>query len=64
MRTLAEARGQGIGEAMIRHAIAIARAENCVLLQLTSDKSRLRAHDFYKRLGFQQSHEGFKLDIG
>jgi hypothetical protein len=23
-----------------------------------------RAHEFYKRLGFQQSHEGFKLDIG
>ena len=64
VRTAAEARGQGIGEAMMRHAIAIARAESCVLVQLTSYKSRGRAHEFYKRLGFQQSHEGFKLDIG
>ena len=64
VRTVAEARGQGIGEAMMRHAIAVARAQGCVLVQLTSDKSRRRAHEFYKRLGFQQSHEGFKLDIG
>lgn len=63
VRTAAAARGQGIGEAMMRHAIAIARAEDCVLLQLTSDKSRGRAHEFYKRLGFQMSHEGFKLDL-
>ena len=64
VRTAAQARGRGIGEAMMRHAIAVARAEGCVLVQLTSDKSRGRAHEFYKRLGFQQSHEGFKLEIG
>jgi hypothetical protein len=32
-------------------------------VQLTSDKRRTRAHLFYRRLGFIQSHEGFKLDL-
>lgn len=63
VRTASDARGQGIGETMMRHAVAIARAQGCALIQLTSDKSRSRAHDFYKRLGFTMSHEGFKLDL-
>ncbi len=63
VRTSSENRGQGIGEAMMRHAIELARAAGCALVQLTSDKSRTRAHDFYVRLGFEQSHEGFKLDL-
>jgi ribosomal protein S18 acetylase RimI-like enzyme len=63
VRTHKDARGQGIGEAMMKHAIEMARAKGCALVQLTSDKSRTRAHDFYKRLGFHMSHEGFKLDL-
>jgi len=63
VRTAASARGQGVGEAMMRHAIEMARARRCTLVQLTSDKTRTRAHDFYRRLGFKMSHEGFKLDL-
>ena len=63
VRTAAGARGQGIGEAMFRHAIALARDRGCTLVQLTSDKARSRAHAFYRRLGFKMSHEGFKLDL-
>ena len=63
VRTAAPARGQGVGEAMMRHAIAVARARGCTLVQLTSDKTRTRAHEFYRRLGFKMSHEGFKLDL-
>ncbi|MGZ5989286.1 MAG: N-acetyltransferase family protein [Rhizomicrobium sp.] len=63
VRTSSEKRGQGIGEAMMRHAVELARDAGCALVQLTSDKSRTRAHDFYVRLGFEQSHEGFKLDL-
>ena len=63
VRTHADARGKGIGEAMMKHAVEMARARGCALVQLTSDKSRTRAHDFYKRLGFKMSHEGFKLDL-
>jgi ribosomal protein S18 acetylase RimI-like enzyme len=63
VRTSSEKRDQGIGEAMMRHAVELARDAGCALVQLTSDKSRTRAHDFYVRLGFEQSHEGFKLDL-
>jgi len=62
VRVAAAQRGQGIGAAMMRHAVELARARGCALVQLTSDKSRTRAHDFYARLGFKMSHEGFKLD--
>lgn len=54
-------RGQGLGEAMIRWAIAEAGRHGCALVQLTSDKRRPAAHRFYERLGFTASHEGFKL---
>jgi ribosomal protein S18 acetylase RimI-like enzyme len=63
VRTAAGARGRGIGEAMMRHAIEMAKARGCVLVQLTSDKSRTRAHAFYERLGFKMSHEGFKFEL-
>jgi len=35
----------------------------CALAQLTSDKRRDDAHRFYRRLGYAQSHEGFKLPL-
>ena len=51
--------GGGRGAAMI--AWAVARARGCVLVQLTTDKRRLDAHRFYRRLGFEATHEGMKL---
>lgn len=54
-------RSNGYGGTMIRWAIERCRERNCGLVQLTSNKARLDAHRFYVRLGFQQSHEGFKL---
>jgi hypothetical protein len=32
-----------------------------VVIQLTSDKSRVEAHRFYESLGFEISHLGMKL---
>ena len=58
-----EMRSRGIGEAMMRFAIDEARRRGCFRLQLTSNKTRTDAHRFYRRLGFGQSHEGFKLDL-
>ena len=55
-------RSQGLGAELIAWAVKTARAHgDCPFLQLTSDKRRLDAHRFYERLGFQRSHEGFKL---
>jgi ribosomal protein S18 acetylase RimI-like enzyme len=56
-------RSRGLGLAMIRWAIREAAARRCALIQLTSDKTRVRAHRFYERLGFEATHEGFKMTI-
>ncbi len=54
---------QVIGEVMVRWSVERAREAGCVRLQLTSNKKRTRAHDFYRRLGFSASHEGMKLAL-
>jgi GNAT superfamily N-acetyltransferase len=54
-------RERGIGKAMMAHAIGIARARGCALMQLTTDKRRAEAQDFYRTLGFVASHKGMKL---
>ena len=56
-------RNLGLGGEMIGWAIEQARARGCGLVQLTSNKKRLDAHRFYERLGFSESHEGFKLAL-
>ena len=63
VRVAAACRGLGLGERLLRHAVAIARAEGCGLVQLTSDRSRADAHRFYERLGFVASHLGMKLAL-
>jgi GNAT superfamily N-acetyltransferase len=61
VRVSRELRGQGIGRLLMEHAHERGRARGCVLAQLTSDKQRPEAHRFYRSLGYDQSHEGFKL---
>ena len=56
-----ELRGRGIGAIMIQHAVDFARSKSAGQVELTSNKQRIDAHRFYNRLGFSQSHEGFKL---
>ena len=63
VRVRSDLRGFGIGAALMQHAIVRARQEGCGLVQLTTDKQRTRAHDFYRRLGFTASHEGMKLAL-
>lgn len=54
-------RGQGIGERLMRHAIAMAQEMGCGLVQLTTDNTRPDAHRFYENMGFVASHVGMKL---
>jgi predicted N-acetyltransferase YhbS len=54
-------RSGGIGRQMIEWAIGQARERGCAMVQLMSNSDRTRAHTFYERLGFNQSHLGFKL---
>lgn len=56
-------RSLGFGEQMIKHAIALAKKQNCKMVQLTSNKTRKGAIKFYEKLGFKATHEGFKLNF-
>ena len=60
VRVKSSVRGQNVGTALMKEAIRIARENGCKLVQLDSDLRRPRAHLFYRRLGFVQSHAGFK----
>ena len=53
----------GLGSQLIEWAIAESRRQGCVLVQLTSDATRIDAHRFYERLGFEASHLGFKMQL-
>jgi GNAT superfamily N-acetyltransferase len=55
------ARGTGLGGELIGWCLERARERGCSMVQLTSDASRVDAHRFYQRLGFQPTHVGFKL---
>lgn len=63
VRISSDFRGRGVGTELINWAIQRAKRKQCYLVQLTSDKQRRGALKFYEALGFQASHEGFKLKI-
>lgn len=53
-------RSRGIGAALMAEAERLAREAGCGLIQLTTHRTRGRAHAFYARLGYEASHLGFK----
>ncbi len=63
VRIAAGYRGKGMGRKMFEWAIAACRKRGCGLVQLTTDKSRPEAYQFYESLGFRASHEGMKLTL-
>ncbi len=63
VRVAADARSHGIGTAMFRRAIERAKERDCLIVQLTTDKSRADALRFYQRLGFEATHHGLKLRL-
>ncbi|MFC0601743.1 GNAT family N-acetyltransferase [Streptomyces palmae] len=63
VRIHADERGSGLGTLLIEWAVEASREAGCRLVQLTSDATRLDAHRFYQRLGFEASHLGFKLPL-
>lgn len=63
VRVQADLRGEGIGAALMAEAERRARAAGASMIQLTTDKSRLRAHEFYDRLGYTPSHLGYKKSL-
>ncbi len=61
VRIASDLRGQGLGAQVIDWAVDHCRAAGCRFVQLTSQRNRPEAHRFYERLGWDQSHLGFKL---
>ena len=59
----ANRRNQGIGAQLVAEAGRIAKEHNCYKIVLSSNLARERAHDFYKRLGWKQTHLGFSLEL-
>lgn len=63
VRVRSDFRGGGLGRRLAEWAVAEARARGAALVQLTTDASRVDAHRFYTRLGFQPTHVGMKLTL-
>lgn len=61
VRVSANRRGQRLGQQLMQWAIDESHRRGCPMVQLTSNKARGDAHRFYEDLGFEASHEGFKL---
>jgi ribosomal protein S18 acetylase RimI-like enzyme len=56
-------RSSGIGRGLIESAVDLAKERGCLMVQLTTDKSRPEALRFYEKLGFTASHEGMKMKL-
>jgi ribosomal protein S18 acetylase RimI-like enzyme len=63
VRIAARHRSRGVGRRLIEWAVERSRARDCVMVQLTTTKSRREALRFYELLGFEASHEGLKLHL-
>ncbi|MFE2961814.1 GNAT family N-acetyltransferase [Nocardia tengchongensis] len=60
VRVAAAERSRGIGTAMLEWAHDHGRHRGATLSQVTTDRVRERAHAFYARLGYDNSHVGLK----
>ena len=57
-------RGEGIGDALVKRAVEVARAEGAKRIYLTSNPKREAAHRLYKRCGFEQYDTAvFRLEL-
>lgn len=63
VRVHADERGGGLGTELLEWAEREAGERGCVLLQLTSDATRVDARRFYEHLGYEASHVGFKKPL-
>jgi len=56
-------RGEGIGRALVEALEAEARARGCVLLYLTTSARRKDAHEFYRRVGLEETGKRFTKSL-
>jgi GNAT superfamily N-acetyltransferase len=58
-----DARGAGIGAALVAEAEKRLEAAGCGLVEVTSNRKRLRAHTFYERLGYERTSYRFAKSL-
>lgn len=58
-----DARGQGLGRALVDAVSAIGASWGCGTLELTSNDRRVEAHRFYSSLGFSSQSRKFRRAI-
>jgi GNAT superfamily N-acetyltransferase len=63
VRVAAKHRNRGVGALLVENAINHCRERGCRMVELTTNNARVDAHRFYARLGFDQSHQGFKIKL-
>lgn len=56
-----EYRGRGVGTRLMDAVGDVGRRLGCYKLVLSSNLARSEAHEFYRRLGWRQTHAGFSL---
>ena len=61
VRVASDRRSRGIGEQLVRWALAEACARGCKLVELLTHHTRVDAQRFYERLGFARSHVGMTI---
>ncbi|UCH42871.1 MAG: GNAT family N-acetyltransferase [Dehalococcoidales bacterium] len=54
-------RRRGLGRLLMDYAIARAKEAGCYKIQLSSNKKRPEAHQFYQSSGFEDSAHGFRM---
>jgi GNAT superfamily N-acetyltransferase len=63
VRVASRLRSHGIGEKLMAHLTSLAKARGCVGVQLVTSRPRVDAQRFYARIGFKDSHIGYKRDL-
>ena len=56
-------RGSGLGTKLVQEVIAAAREAGCYKLIATSRTSRPKAHELYRRLGFENHGVEFRMNF-
>jgi N-acetylglutamate synthase-like GNAT family acetyltransferase len=57
-------RGEGVGRALVEAMEAEARARRCELLFVTTAERREDAHEFYRRVGLEETGKRFAKSLG
>ena len=58
-----EYRGKGIGGRLMARAEAVARANGCSRMEVTSGDERREGHEFYRRIGYKEVSRRFMKSI-